>query len=230
MTGLASTPRLLPCSENHIPPIRQILDHYVANTVITFAVSTPSQEELLATYRGVLRHGLPFIVAVDDAGDVLGYSYATGFRKERRGYRHTVELTLLCHPQHTRKGIGPLLLRKLIDILKAPQDFPEYVAEPRSEDEKVRAVLAVMAVDETSWDNGLGLRDFYVKQGFEEVGHLRKVGHKFDRWCVPDDVPMPMPTRLIPALGSTHGTYSFLFGSHTPTINISCFSFRHVLP
>jgi phosphinothricin acetyltransferase len=45
-------------------------------------------------------------------------------------------------------------------------------------------VMAVMSVDETSWKNGLGLRDFYVKHGFEEVGHLKKVGHKFDRWCV----------------------------------------------
>ena len=41
-----------------------------------------------------------------------------------------------------------------------------------------------MSVDEKTWKDGLELRDFYVQHGFVEVGHMKKVGHKFDRWCV----------------------------------------------
>lgn len=184
MASSASTLRLLACSEDHIPAIQKILEHYVLNTVITLSLTPPSQDDVFQNYKQVLDQKLPFIVAVNGAQDVAGFTYATGFRSARKGYRHTVELSLFCHPQHTAKGIGPLLLSKLIEALRHPEAFPEFVAELRPDDEKVRVVLACMSVDETGWNKGLGLRDFYLGRGFEEVGHLRKVGRKFDRWCV----------------------------------------------
>ncbi|KAF2684123.1 acyl-CoA N-acyltransferase [Lentithecium fluviatile CBS 122367] len=182
MAPSVSTPRLLACSEDHIPAVQKILEHYVLNTVITLALTPPSQDEVLQNFKQVLAQKLPFVVAVNEEEDVVGFTYATGFRSARKGYRHTVELSLFCHPQHAAKGIGPLLLNRLIDILKHPESFPEHVAEPRCEDEKVRVLLACMSVDESGWNKGLGLRDFYVKHGFEEVGHLRRVGQKFHRW------------------------------------------------
>ncbi|KAF2122375.1 acyl-CoA N-acyltransferase [Lophiotrema nucula] len=181
MTSTRAT--LRPCTEADIPGIAAIQEHYVLNTVITFATTAPSQEELLKNRKAIVDQGLPYIVAVSDGEQVVGYSYASGFRGARRGYRHTVEFSLFCHPEWQAKGIGSRLLTKLIDVLKAPEQFPEYVASPRSEDEKIRVVIACMSVDETSWEKGLGLRDYYVKHGFEEVAHLKKVGHKFDRWC-----------------------------------------------
>lgn len=184
MAPTSSTLSLLPCSDEHIPQIKAILDHYVRNTVITFALTSPSQQQVLETYRAVIGQRLPYVVAINQDHDVLGFAYATGFNAYRKGYRHTVELSLFCHHEHTARGLGPLLLHKLIDILKTPHNFPDYVAQQRSDDDKVRMVLTCMAVDETAWNRGLGLRDFYVKHGFDEVGHFRKVGHKFDRWCV----------------------------------------------
>lgn len=44
--------------------------------------------------------------------------------------------------------------------------------------------LFSQSIDETTWNAGLGLRDFYEKHGFEEVGHMKQVGHKFNRWYV----------------------------------------------
>ncbi|KAF2245736.1 acyl-CoA N-acyltransferase [Trematosphaeria pertusa] len=182
MISTASTLRLLPCAEEHIPRIRAILEHYVLNTVITFSLVPPTEEDVFQNWKAVLDQRLPFIVAVGDEDQVLGFTYATGFRSARKGYRHTVELSLFCHPDHTAKGIGRRLLTTLIDVLRSPEKFPEYVDKPRSDDDKVRMVLACMAVDESGWENGLGLRDFYVSHGFEEVGHLKRVGHKFDTW------------------------------------------------
>lgn len=183
MASSASTLRLLACTEDHIPAIHKILEHYVLNTVITLALTPSSQDEIRQNYRQVVGQKLPFVVAVDGE-HVVGFTYATGFRSARGGYRHTVELSLFCDPSHTSKGIGSILLKTLIDVLKHPEASLEDVVEPRSEDEKIRTVIACMSVDETGWRNGLGLRDFYVKHGFEEVGHFRKVGRKFDRWCV----------------------------------------------
>ncbi|KAF2467333.1 acyl-CoA N-acyltransferase [Lindgomyces ingoldianus] len=179
---VSSAATLRPCSPADIAAITSILDYYVRNTVITFALTPASRDELLRKRDAILHERLPYIVAVNDEQEVIGFTYATGFRGERKGYRHTVELSLFCHPSYTAKGVGPLLLNKLLAVLKAPEQYPEYICTPRNEDEKVRMVMACMSVDDTAWKEGLGLRDFYVKHGFEEVGHFKKVGHKFDRW------------------------------------------------
>ncbi|KAF2004789.1 hypothetical protein P154DRAFT_484877 [Amniculicola lignicola CBS 123094] len=124
---------------------------------------------------------LPFITAKNEQGEVIGYAYCGTFR-ERKGYRHTVELSLFCRFDSVGKGVGAQLLTKVIDIIKEPGEFPEYITTPRSEDDKVRMVMACMSVDETSWNNGLGLRDFYIRHGFEQVGYMNKVGEKMGRW------------------------------------------------
>lgn len=213
-----STTTLRPSCEDDVPAIARIIEHYVYNSVLTFALTPAPVEENLANWHSVRQQRLPYIVAVDEAQEVVGYAYVSGYRKEREGYRHTVELSLFCHPDHTAKGIGRALLLKLLDILRAPEQYPEYVLDPRaSEADRVRVVLAVMAVDESRWSGGLGLRDFYVKHGFEEVAHLKKVGYKFGRWCVSEQAvvlpehPLTLtPTGLIPAF------CNYPCGSRTP--------------
>lgn len=179
---------LRPAEERDIPHINQIHKYFVENTVITFSTVPKTNEEVLSGYRSVLSSGLPYIVAVDESsGAVLGYTYASGFRSAKFGYRHTVELSLFCHPEQTSKGIGSSLLKKLLDILREPDLYPDFIKHPRDENAKVRQVIACMAIDDTSEKSGLRLKEFYQKFDFEEVGHLRKVGHKFDRWQVSRD-------------------------------------------
>lgn len=184
MTLTPATVRLDACTQSHLPAIQEILTYYVHNTVITLALLPPSLDEVRASWLKSTTQGLPYIVALDEHNIVLGFCYAGEFRGGggRGGYRHTVEFSLFCHPDHMKKGIGAQLLQKLVDILKSPSQFPDYVSVIRKEDEQVRVLLSCMSVDETTWKNGLGLRDFYIKHGFEQVGHMKKVGHKFDRW------------------------------------------------
>ncbi|KAF2658157.1 acyl-CoA N-acyltransferase [Lophiostoma macrostomum CBS 122681] len=173
---------LRPCCASDIPALTDISNHYILNTVITFALTPTSEVEVQQKWNKVLGEGCPYIVAENDEHEIVGFSYCVGFQGERKGYRHTVELSLFCHPGYTAQGIGSRLLKKMLDVLQAPEQYPDFVATPRAEDEKIRVVIACMAVDETGWNQGLGLRDFYLKHGFEKVGHLKKVGHKFDRW------------------------------------------------
>ncbi|KAF2194301.1 acyl-CoA N-acyltransferase [Zopfia rhizophila CBS 207.26] len=173
---------LRPAKERDVPRITEILRYYTLNTVITFALTAPSDQEILERWKVVLKDGLPFIVAVNEENIVLGFTYAHEFKPERKGYRHSVEFSLFCHPEFIASGIGTKLLKKLLEILKTPEKFPEYIATPRSEEDKVRTVIACMSVDETSWKKGLGLKEYYESLGFEQVGHLKNVGYKFDRW------------------------------------------------
>ncbi len=185
MSPPSATTRLRACREVDIPAIRDILEYYVLNTVLTLALTPPSHQDVHGNWSKSVNQGLPYIVAVDEEEDkVLGFCSANEFRGAggKAGYRHTVELTLYCHPDHMKKGLGSALLDKLVEILKSPELCPDFVDQLRLVDSRVRVLLACMSVDENTWNEGLGLRDFYVKHGFTEVGHMKHVGHKFDRW------------------------------------------------
>ena len=184
--------RLRPASESDMAGVFEIHKYYTLQTVITFKTVVTSKIKHVENLRSVQSQRLPYIVALlpsserdETTGErVVGYIYCSGFRSGKSGYLHTVELSLFCHPENLSQGIGTLLLKKLLAVLARPEENKEWYegGNARSEDDKVRQVLAVMALDETARDGGYGLKQWYERFGFEEVGHLKKVGRKFDRW------------------------------------------------
>jgi L-amino acid N-acyltransferase YncA len=179
---------LRPATPSDIPAIFDIHKYYTLNTVITFKIAVTPEENHLEILKSVQSQHLPYIVAIVDESKpcqrMVGYTYCTGFRGGKVGYRHTVELSLFCHPEYRHMGMGTQLLNKMLEVLSKPEQNTDFLAEgvARGEDQKVRQVIACMAIDETGIDRGLGLKRWYENFGFEEVGHLKKVGHKFDRW------------------------------------------------
>lgn len=128
-------------------------------------------EDFVSTYQTITnKENLPYLVAVDtQTSDVLGYANAHGFRGAKGAYRHTVEISLFCHPGHVSKGIGSKLLTSLINVLADPQTHSLLRCHPEAEQPPIKQVLAVMAVDETGKKNGLALKEFYEKHGFKLV-------------------------------------------------------------
>jgi phosphinothricin acetyltransferase len=147
-------------------------------------VTEPNTDEAaLANFDKVRNEGLPYIVAEDNnSKTILGYSYVSSFRGVKPGYRHSLELSLFCHPDHVRKGVGKHMLLRMIEILKEPQNFMEWFEGNRLFDFKPRQLIACMAVDVDMPGQGLKLRDFYLNLGFEQRGHLKEVGWKKGRW------------------------------------------------
>lgn len=171
-----------PAKESDLPQIREIFEHYVLNTVVSFLVQKPPPDYIGSRFHEIVARNLPYLVAVDDGGQVLGYSYASAFRGYMLGYGHTVEISLFCHPQHTNKGIGGHMIKQLIDVLRATKHVSREVGhEDHPLESDVKKVMAIMAVDEGAPGQGLGLRDWYKKWGFEEVGRLKGVGSKKGR-------------------------------------------------
>ena len=172
-----------PGKPEDIPRVNAIHKHYVENTVITFVTEPNSDQAALDNYNKVKKEGLPYIVAEDNETQaILGYAYVSAFRGVKPGYRHSLELSLFCHPDHVRRGIGKQLLLRLIEILERPEDFRDWVEGTRLIDFKPRQLLAVMAIDIEGPGEGLKLRDWYVKLGFVERGHLKDIGWKKGRW------------------------------------------------
>ncbi|KAG6844451.1 hypothetical protein H0H87_006871 [Tephrocybe sp. NHM501043] len=154
---------LRPARESDIHALNAIHAHYINNTVMTFGLvaSTDAQAQ---TKLGVIRSsGLPYIVALDSSSgtsEPIGYVYATHFRSAKEGYAHTVELSLYCHPEHTSKGLGSKLLRRMLDVLRTPEAWDEewISGKARTEEGKVFQVMVIMALDETGNQGGWGLQ------------------------------------------------------------------------
>jgi phosphinothricin acetyltransferase len=173
-----------PAKPEDIPSVNTIHKHYVENTVITFVTEANTNRAALDNFDDVTKkEHLPYIVAEDnDTKKVIGYTYVSTFRGTKAGYRHSLELSLFCHPDHVRKGVGKQMLLRLIEVLKEPENWKDWFEGYRLHDFKPRQLIACMAVDIEMPGSGLKLRDWYLSLGFEQRGHLKDVGWKKGRW------------------------------------------------
>ena len=171
-----------------IPEIHSIYTHYVLNTVISLLIHPPSISYIEERFNATLEQNMPYLVAVDDdlpAGSrIIGYTYASGFRNFMIGYLHSAEMTIFLHPDRKGKGVGNMLMKELLAQLKVRKQVRSEVNSKGVKIEaegECRQLLAIMSVDDEPQE-GKSLRDWYVKWGFDEVGHLRKIGFKNGRW------------------------------------------------
>jgi phosphinothricin acetyltransferase len=141
------------------PAIAAIYNHEVASTTATFDLVPRSIEEQREWLRA--RSGaFSAIVAVDDADGVLGFAALSPY-KERAAYRTTVEDSVYVDRGHNGRGIGTLLVERLVDVARE-SGFHSIVA-------RIEAT-------------GTASRALHAKCGFELVGIEREVGRKFNRW------------------------------------------------
>jgi L-amino acid N-acyltransferase YncA len=148
-----------PAEVHDVPAILEIYNDAILTTTATYDLEPVSLEVRRAWFDEHVRQNLPVLVAI--AGDdVAGFASLSLFR-EKPGYRFTVENSVYVAPAHRGKGVGARLLEAI-------------VAEARHGG--FHAVIAgVDAENETS------IR-LHARCGFVEVGRLKQVGFKFDRW------------------------------------------------
>ena len=144
-----------------IPHMREIYNHYVANSTVTFDEEPQTLAEMRKRFQLVADLGYPWLVAVSPSGQILGYAYVAPW-KAKAAYRFTVENSIYLGPASTGKGIGRALLGELLD---------------RAKSAGVREVVAVIA--DKGAEASLRLHERY---GFKEIGHMGRVGFKFGRW------------------------------------------------
>lgn len=144
-----------------LPHIREIYNYYVANSTVTFDEDAMSLTEWRDKFYYLNKQGMPFIVAVSPADQILGYALVSPW-KQKKAYRFTVENSIYLGAASTGKGLGRELLGELIK---------------RSKTAGLKEIIAVIA--DQGADASIKLhRDF----GFEEIGRMGKVGFKFERW------------------------------------------------
>ncbi len=110
-----------------LPRLAEIYNHYILNTPITFnkrPFTVESFREWFGEHSDGKRHRL--VVATENGGRVIGYAGSGRFRP-KEAYETTVETTIYCSQECTRRGVGTLLYRTLFELL-AGEDINRVVA------------------------------------------------------------------------------------------------------
>jgi phosphinothricin acetyltransferase len=147
-------------TEQDMAVIQAIYAQEVLHGLATFEEVPPSVADMRARRAGVLDLGLPYLAA-ERNGQVVGYSYATGYRP-RPAYRHTVEDSVYVAEGMQGRGIGRALLSALI---------------ARCEAGPWRQMVAVIGNS-----GNTGSIALHRQQGFRVVGTFEDVGFKLGRW------------------------------------------------
>lgn len=139
--------------------IRAIYNLEVRESTVTFDLvprTLDQQLEWLAEHSG----GRPAVVAVDRAGEVMGFGSLTPY-KERPAYAPTVEDSVYVHRDQRGNGVGRALLAELLRL-----------AETYGYHSVVARIVG-------GHDASISL---HAAHGFELVGVEREVGRKLGRW------------------------------------------------
>ena len=149
-----------PCRAADIAAVTAIYRHAVVHGTGTFELDPPDQAEMEARFARVSGGGYPYLVACEGA-DVIGYAYAAAYR-ERPAYRFTVEDSIYLHPDCQGRGIGRMLLDRLLAVAEASG---------------YRQMVAVVGDSANR-----GSVRLHEAAGFTPLGVLRSCGWKQDRW------------------------------------------------
>lgn len=153
--------QIRPAAASDIPDIREIYNHYVTNSQVTF----DEKKWSLAQWRDKLAHlqrlGMPVLVAQSSTGQVLGYALVQPL-SAKSGYRYSVENSIYLGQAATGKGLGTALLGALIET---------------SEQAGIHQMIAV--ISDRGAEGSIALHERF---GFVEVGRMGRVGYKFGRW------------------------------------------------
>src|SRR5256885_1256727 len=98
--------------DGDLAAITSIYRHHVLHGTGTFETDPPAESDMATRRADVLAKGLPYLVAVDEQGQVLGFAYANWF-KPRPAYRFSAEDSIYVHDAARGQGLGRLLLDAL---------------------------------------------------------------------------------------------------------------------
>ncbi|KTC12298.1 MULTISPECIES: GNAT family N-acetyltransferase [Pseudomonas] len=143
-----------------LPGILAIYNDAVLNTTAIWNEQPVDLANRQTWYASRQTQAYPILVAVDAAGEVLGYS-SFGDWRPFEGFRHTVEHSVYVRADQRGKGLGPKLMSALI--------------------ERARTCDKHMMVAAIESGNAASIA-LHERLGFTTTGQMPQVGTKFGRW------------------------------------------------
>lgn len=144
-----------------LPAITEIYRDAVLHGTATYEIDPPDLTEMTNRFHSLTSDGFPYVVAEQD-GEVIGYAYASYFRA-RPAYWWMVEDSIYITPAAKGKGLGKVLIQRLIDDCTA-LGFRQFIA-----------------VIGDGHEGSASVR-LHSKAGFRHCGKIEASGFKHGRW------------------------------------------------
>lgn len=170
-----SQPTFVHCTlEQHGSAILEILNDAIVNSTALYDYKPRTMQNMDAWFETKRAGNFPVIGIEDSSGELLGFASFGTFRAFP-AYKYTVEHSVYVRGDQRGKGLGRILLHKIVDEAQAAG--------------KHAVIGAIDADNEAS----IALHE---SLGFERVGTLPQVGFKFGRWL---DLALMQKTLETPA-------------------------------
>jgi phosphinothricin acetyltransferase len=143
-----------------LPALRDIYNHYVLNTSVTFDIEPRTLEQRQVWFDGFAPTGRYQCFAATKQGRAIGWASSHAYN-ERAAYATTVYTSVYLTPEACGQGLGRRLYTTLFEALKK---------------EDIHRVLAAITVP-----NEPSVR-LHQTFGFEQAGVYREIGRKFGRF------------------------------------------------
>lgn len=150
-----------PATPDAVPDIQPIYAHHVRHGLASFEEQAPDLAEMTQRFDAVQAAGLPWLVAILDSGEIIGYAYASNYRS-RPAYRFSLENSVYIKPGFEGQGAGRRLLDALMD---------------QCAERGYRQMIAIIGDSENVASIAL-----HRSAGFVQTGILEAVGFKHGRW------------------------------------------------
>jgi len=132
---------------------------FCLETAISFEAEAPDEATMRERIYAVADR-YPWLVAVSEKSEILGYAYATKHR-ERAAYRWSVDFTVYLAPSAKGRGIGTELYNALVAICRLLGYHRAFAGIALPNDPSVR---------------------LHEKVGFRPIGVYHRVGYKLGKW------------------------------------------------
>ena len=147
--------------DKDIIDIMEIYNFYILNSMSNFEETPLKYIYFKKFIIEIIKLNLPFIICEFDK-KIIGFAYLNKFR-DKSGYRFTYENSIYIKENYINKGIGNLLLKKL--IIKSKKN------------NKIKSIIAVIGGEKNEASVNI-----HKKNGFKLIGTLKKVGYKKNKW------------------------------------------------
>ena len=152
---------LVRCTEErHSAAILEIFNHAILTSTALYDYKPRTAESMIGWFEVKRRNGFPVVGVEDNAGKLLGFASYGTFRAWP-AYKYSVEHSVYIHHESRGKGLGKLLMQKLID---------EAIA---------RDVHTMIGGIDTTNRGSIILHE---RLGFVEAGVIKQAAFKFGQW------------------------------------------------
>jgi len=141
--------------------IVEIYNYYIVNTSYNFDYDVYTVQSRLSWFEQFQNQSVyQLLVGINESDQVVAYAATTPFG-QNAGYHTSANISIYCHPDYIKAGLGSRLLERIIEQCKSTGIHNLYAGITVSNDSSMK---------------------LFRKYNFIQVAHFNEVGYKFNQF------------------------------------------------